>query len=64
MKTSATKKEPYLVEDRSPGAHDEFRGEHDDDNASIHAFLAKRHAEGWRLVSVVGTTYYFEAANG
>jgi hypothetical protein len=53
-------RQPYKVEDRSPGARDEFRVV-EDDNASIHEFLAKRKAEGWRLVSVVGTTYYFEA---
>lgn len=62
MKSEAkTPKAPYKVEDRSPGAKDEFRTV-EDDNAAIHAFLAKRHAEGWKLVSVVGVTYYFEAA--
>jgi hypothetical protein len=56
---SKSAKHPYLVEDRSPGAKDEFRK--DDDNASVHAYLAARHAEGWELVAVVGVTHYFKA---
>jgi len=55
--------------------HDSHRGESHDkplhlvetydhygDHAAVTEYLAKRHGEGWELVSVVNSTFYFKAA--
>jgi hypothetical protein len=39
----------------------ESQAHYGDDNA-IMAYLAEKAAEGWRLVSVVGDRYFFEAS--
>jgi hypothetical protein len=46
-------KKPYLVETMA----------HYGDEESIEDYLAANLAEGWELVSVVGSTFYFKAVS-
>lgn len=50
--TNEQKQAPYLVEVTT----------HYGDVEATTAYLAEKHSEGWDLVCVEGTTFYFKAA--
>jgi hypothetical protein len=57
-----TKHESHRGESHDKPLHLVETQSHYGDHDAVIEYLAKRQSEGWELVSVVGTTFYFKAA--